>query len=904
MKKHFISYLALNIRIWVKQFLIVCIFFINYYTAVGQNVKIDSLLSIVNESELTQRAKIYNEIARSFWYVSVDSSLKYAQLAYDIAHSEGILLETVKALSNFGVISDIQGDYGRSLNFYFSIIDLAVDNKIFLPEIPNSFLISIDEMYSSDSITIINKAFPSEQSVPSISSEDRISMFKILSNTYVNIGIVYGQLSQYEKSLASLNQSLRICKDISDEKGMGVVLINLGTVYLKLEYYDLAKKAYIQAISIRKKYNDQNGIANGYLAMGELYHATKIIDSAMVYLNQAELKYQQLNNKRGLAQVYTHLGEILGQSNKPFEAIDYLRKALIINRYIKNREGIAITNLRLGDVYCSLNEFNNALETYKIALTIGKELGHKSIVANALLGQALIFERQNLISSAYKVFKDYHEIYDSIQTEKLSAKIIEYQTLFQVNEHEKENKLLKKENEIKVLKLKRQKTIQSLLIILILVVLISGISLLMLYNSILKANKKLIILNSELELRVDERTKDLREALKIAEDANNLKNSFLSNISHEIRTPLNGIMGFSSLIANEVSDNQDVQRYINEIRSSSDRLMYLLNNLIDISRAESKNFRMRLVSCNINDLIDYTILSLEENTTNAEVKISKDCNVIPDIMADKDNLIRVFSIIIGNALKYTHKGSIKISTIYNEAKSCIDISITDSGVGIDPDYLPFIFEPFRQESTGLTRSFQGAGLGLPLAKRIVQLIGGEIEITSRKNIGTIVLISFPLKINKNTSELSLSEDLLIHAQKNQPKARKAKVLIIEENSYTRFYLQTLLRRYVQVAVARNGSEALSLIADSLTFSSTFDLIIVDINITEPWNPANLIKEIKLRKPIYLKRPFVLQAEKKVYEKIDKNLYESFGYQQIILKPIDKDILLGLLRVFSPVRTMF
>jgi len=887
-----------------KQFIVVLIIFFVFKTTTGQSVRIDSLISASSQSETTQRAVIYNEIARSYWNISVDSSLKYALLAYEISQEEGLLIEKAKALNCFGVISDIQGDYGKSLNFYYSIIDLAVENKIFLPEISNSNLISIDKKPGSDSIIIFDRVFPSEQSPTALSSEDRRSMLKLLSNTYINIGIVYGRLSQYEKSLANLNQSLKISDEISDERGMGVILINLGTVYLKVEQYDLAKRAYTQAISIKIKYDDLQGIANGYLAMGKLYQTTKIIDSAFFYFTKAELEFKKLNNKRGLAQVYSYFGEILGQTNRPFDAIDYLRKALIINRDLKNREGIANSNLSLGYVYYNLNEFNNALENYQIALKIGKELGQKSIVAEALLGQALIFEKQNLVSNAYKVFKEYHEINDSIQNEKLNSKIFEYQTLFRVNEQEKENVMLKKENEIKVLKLKRQKTIQSLLIMLILVVLVSGISLLILYSSILKANKKLKVLNSELELRVNERTKDLREALKIAEDANNLKNSFLSNISHEIRTPLNGIMGFSSLIANEIIDNQDVNRYINEIRSSSNRLMYLLNNLIDISRTESKSFRMRLASCSINDLIDITLQSLDVNTISNEIKIGKNLSAIPDIIADKDNLIRVFSIVIGNALKYTNQGSVNISTAFNEDKSCIDINVTDSGIGIDPDYLPFIFEPFRQESTGLTRSFQGAGLGLPLAKRIVQLMGGEIEITSRKNIGTMVLITFPLKVDKKISKLLPAVDSKITTQKDQPKAKKAKVLIIEENSYTRFYLQTLLRRYVQVVVARDGSEALSLMADSLTYRSTFDLIIVDLNLPEPWDPANLIKEIQFRKPNYVKRPFVLQVEKDIYNKVDKNLYQSFGYQQIIAKPIDKDILLGLLRAFSPVSKMF
>ncbi len=861
--------------------------------------KVDSLKALASGASSVEKVQFFNDIARLYWYISIDSSRRYALSALELSLKDGFVVEQAKALNNLGVIADIQGDYGEALVNYIKIIDLAIEYGVFLPEVSSDFFLNIGrnhENLAAKSATRIADESPKKR----LDNENQSVLLRVLANTYVNIGIVCGRLSQYEKSLVSFRQSLTIRETIEDERGVGVVLFNIGTVYLKLSNYSLAKASYLESIAIRKKYNDPQGIANGYLALGELYSTQSILDSALYYLTLAKEAFENLNNKNGLAQVYSFLGDVYNQSQRPIEAIDFLRKSLVLRRELGNREGIAITNIKLGRVFENLNEWGNAHAAFDVANSIGNELGSNEIVADALAGKARVFEKQGQISQAYSFFKIYHSVFDSIKNEKYNSTIAEFQTLYQVDQKERENSLLKKDNEINLLKLKKQKTLQSLLFILVLVILFSGISLMIMYRSLLSANRKLMVLNSELENRVNEKTKDLKEALKIAEEANNLKNSFLSNISHEIRTPLNGIMGFSSLIGEEVEDTSDVKRYVSEIKNSGNRLMHLLNNLIDISRAESNNFKMRLVSSNINQAINNSVDTSFEKGANPNVTVSKNLGPLPNILADKDNLARIFSIVVNNAIKYTEKGSVSISSKYNEAKGMIEVSVVDTGVGIEPDYLPFIFEPFRQESSGLTRSYQGAGLGLPLAKRLIELMGGSIEVTSRKGIGTVVTLSFVAQQPEETDRTSHVHDIA-SSEEIVPKmrAKKAKVLIIEENSYTRFYLQALLRRYVQIAVARDGSEALSLISDSVNYGIMYDMIIVDTNLPEPWNPASLITEIHARKQEYKKKPFIIQAES--YSSVDKKLYKSYGYIELISKPIDKDKLLELLATFNPTK---
>lgn len=417
------------------------------------------------------------------------------------------------------------------------------------------------------------------------------------------------------------------------------------------------------------------------------------------------------------------------------------------------------------------------------------------------------------------------------------------------------------------------------------------------YRSILKANRKLTILNSELETRISNRTLELREALKLAEEANHIKNSVLSNISHEIRTPLNGILGFSSLLTNEFVLSSDESRYVREIRSSSDKLMNLLNDLIDISRAESNKLRVRYSHCSLQRKLNEVVDSFHDEIKLKGIKLITNIEKMPDVIADTENIYRIFSIVFSNAVKYTDRGSVSVALSYRQEEGSVEVIMTDTGVGIDPEYLPYIFEPFQQESSGLSRLYQGAGLGLALAKRLISLMNGTIQVTSKKGAGTIVALKFPVTLAESIQE-SVSAKITPReaVRGTEPRAKKAKVLIVEPNTYTRFYLQSLLRKYVNVYVARDANEALSILDDSINFTSLFDLVIVDSTISEPWDTQAFINEVFARKKEYKKRPFVVQVEENITLK--EYPLAAMGYFKVIQKPINKKVLLDVLSEFS------
>lgn len=226
------------------------------------------------------------------------------------------------------------------------------------------------------------------------------------------------------------------------------------------------------------------------------------------------------------------------------------------------------------------------------------------------------------------------------------------------------------------------------------------------------------------------------------EEMNQIKNIFLSNMNHELRTPLNGILGFTTILEAEVADPKLVE-YINIIKSSGNRLLSTLTDIIDLVNLESGNF----------DLKTRRFMIMEEirkihNKFNSRAKAKQlDFSIIPpesDIALNLDPALfsKVLGNIVSNAVKFTEKGEIRIEVSTQNDNA--HIKIIDTGVGIEKNFIPQVFDSFMQEDYSFTRKYQGSGIGLTIARKFNTLLGGKIQIESEKDRGTIITLSYPL----------------------------------------------------------------------------------------------------------------------------------------------------------------
>ncbi|MFT5387147.1 MAG: two-component system sensor histidine kinase/response regulator [Lysobacterales bacterium] len=257
-----------------------------------------------------------------------------------------------------------------------------------------------------------------------------------------------------------------------------------------------------------------------------------------------------------------------------------------------------------------------------------------------------------------------------------------------------------------------------------------------------------------LETKVEERTQQLELALKEVQNISKTKTEFISAVSHELRTPLTSIKGYASiLIAGKLGEIPDqVKKRLEKINTHSDNLVKLINNLLDISRIESGRVEMNMSSQSLNEMVAsvYDLLTpqMKEKDINWTATIAPG---IPEVIVDNSQYERVFINLIGNAIKFTPEEG-TISVIANLKDNIIAIEISDTGIGISEENVARLFDEFYRVENKINQNVKGTGLGLPLAKKIVEAHGGSMWVTSIINKGTTFHFTLPLSdLPKNAS---------------------------------------------------------------------------------------------------------------------------------------------------------
>jgi len=251
-----------------------------------------------------------------------------------------------------------------------------------------------------------------------------------------------------------------------------------------------------------------------------------------------------------------------------------------------------------------------------------------------------------------------------------------------------------------------------------------------------------------LKRRVGIQTKVISTKLAIEETlkkqalaANKVKSEFLANMSHEIRTPLTSILGFSELIG-ETGDSH-IKNLASMIGRSGTRLMNTINSVLDVAQLDNDDIDLRLSKLNLDSYLNASIpeFKFRAKDKGLEFKYVKRGDHEPWIMANESAMERIVYNLLNNAIRFTENGRIKVSVITDEKS--VQFKCQDEGIGIGPEFLPFVFEPFRQESTGEGRLFEGNGLGLAIVKKLTNLMEGEVDVESQRGEGSEFILTFP-----------------------------------------------------------------------------------------------------------------------------------------------------------------
>jgi PAS domain S-box-containing protein len=238
---------------------------------------------------------------------------------------------------------------------------------------------------------------------------------------------------------------------------------------------------------------------------------------------------------------------------------------------------------------------------------------------------------------------------------------------------------------------------------------------------------------------------ELVQAKERAEEMNRLKTNFLANMSHEIRTPINGILGISQIIEMESHDAQILQ-YVAMQRQSGKRLLDTINSILSLARLESEQSEITLNEIDLVQLVEENVLPLKNLAQQKGLDFQWEPPQGPiSCLGDETILHQVLNNIIGNAIKFTEKGKVCVELERMQGNPpYLALRVTDTGIGITPEFLPRVFSSFEQESSGQGRKHEGSGLGLSIAKKYVELLGGDILVTSEKGVGSCFEVRLPI----------------------------------------------------------------------------------------------------------------------------------------------------------------
>jgi PAS domain S-box-containing protein len=385
----------------------------------------------------------------------------------------------------------------------------------------------------------------------------------------------------------------------------------------------------------------------------------------------------------------------------------------------------------------------------------------------------------------------------------------------------------------------------------------------------------------------------LQQAREVAERASRARGEFLANMSHEIRTPMTAILGYVEIISERTDDPDNLQA-LDTIRSNGRHLLQILNDILDLSKIDAGKLSIAKECTNISEIVGEirSLMDLQASDSHKTLDFEFATDIPEEIDTDPLRLRQILLNLVRNAIKFTPRGSIKVTTSYLPEENLMRFDIADTGIGISKEDQCRLFQPFSQVDSSTTREYEGSGLGLVISRRLAQALGGDLTVLSEVGKGS----TFTLTISGGNVSQQRRHPLI--SPKGDSKAIEFEnkisgtILVVDDRRDIRFLAQHLIERAGgNVMTATNGQEAIELLTshNGPSVIQNVDLILMDMQmpVMDGYQATRILRDSGFSKPI------VALTANAMLEDREKCL--SAGCTDFIPKPIDRKQMVALLR---------
>ena len=670
-------------------------------------------------------------------------------------------------------------------------------------------------------------------------------------------------VSNYKNCLKYSQKAIDFANKSNNQKSIADSYSNLGIIYLELKKFDDAIDVFVKSVAVYSTLPYSSEQAFTHYSLGVCYMEKNKLAMAEKNFNAAKIIYEKIKIPSAIEMLNLQKGIIYKEKGRTDLAIPLFEKIISKQDTSDTNKTRTEALYQIGKIEHSKKRYNLAINYLNRALSSSNNLEQKS---NIILALSEAFEKSMDMDKSHTLLKQYLKLKDSLtylNNKKIGfedfATFKDSEKLKLIEQIDKENKSQEKANTF------------AKLISILAIALISILSLLSL--SLYKNN----ILRTQSNFLLKEKNNELQIAKENAEKASKARSEFLSTVSHELRTPLNAINGITHLLLEE-NPKENQLNYLNSLKFSGNYLLTFINDILEINRIESENVPVEQINCNLKvQLINIqnSFKEIAHENNNAFI-LDVDDAIPNNLICDPTKLSQIFINLVNNSLKFTKNGYVKLIAklvTIEEDKVLISFKVSDNGIGIPDDKQAEIFDSFSQGSIEINRKYGGTGLGLSIVKRLIELLGGTIQLNSKVGLGTTFSFTLPF---------ITSDDIVIEHKEqiiDTSAIKNKKILLVEDNKINQMITKKMLEnKGMSCLIVDNGEDSVTLLRDL----HEFDLVLMDVHLPgiNGTIATQQIREFNNNTPIIALTAISLNE--------NREMLLSYGMNDVITKPFEPE----------------